>query len=618
MKRLVVWMFCLLCVYVGSAQTYSVVDLDETDVTFHSTKNMVCKRKRVVTVLHEKGKDAANFHCYFNEKISALRKFKGVVTDSQGKVIREIKLNNLMRTEFSKEFASDVFHYVYEYFPSRYPYTITYEWEENYKNAILSFPVFLPQQAYHQEVKRSSYRLVVPEDMDCRFKQMNCNIEIVQERTEKGGKLFKIQMNDLSGVVEEPYAPQVKSLFPHVYAVPNEFCFEKTSGKMDDWGTYGAWLYSLLEGRGDLPEVLVGKIKELAAGCANDYERVQVVCDFLASTTRYVSIQLGIGGLQPEFASNVYKTGFGDCKALVNYTCSLLKVLGIPSYHAVISTENERLMSDFASANQTNHVILQVPLPNDTLWVECTSPTLPLGYVHGSIAGHDALILKKEGGKLHRLPDYADSLNVRVNHAQVLLGITGETSISVHQQYKLLRYEEMLGFKNTSTENRMNYLRSGINLNQTEISDIVCKENKSCHPYIDISYQVHTQKYGNQTGKRVFLPVNVFQGRFSIPDACAERTQDVVIPNGFINKDSIEIKFPEGYGIESFPSVKNLETPFGDFYTEFELREGALLVVQRLYLRGGRYSKELYHDFREFFKDILGLYNTKIILRKLE
>ena len=152
----------------------------------------------------------------------------------------------------------------------------------------------------------------------------------------------------------------------------------------------------------------------------------------------------------------------------------------------------------------------------------------------------------------------------------------------------------------------------------TEITDIVCKEQKSSHPSLDLSYKVYTHKYGNQTGKRMFIPLNVFHARFSIPEVCTERVQDVLIPHGFVDKDSIEIKLPDGYAIEAFPSLKDLTTPFGEFHTKFELHEGTLLVVQSLYVRSGRYSKELYHDFREFRKAISELYNTKIILRKLE
>ena len=70
---------------------------------------------------------------------------------------------------------------------------------------------------------------------------------------------------------------------------------------------------------------------------------------------------------------------------------AMLKEIGIPSNYTTISTINRRLQKDYASVGQMNHVILQVPLKNDTLWLECTNPQLPMGYVHEDIAGHDAI-----------------------------------------------------------------------------------------------------------------------------------------------------------------------------------------------------------------------------------
>ena len=132
---------------------------------------------------------------------------------------------------------------------------------------------------------------------------------------------------------------------------------------------------------------------------------MKAVYDYLAKTTRYVSIQLGIGGLQPITATDVCRTGFGDCKGLSYYAGSMGNELGIPATYTVISSTIERLLPDFSSANQMNHVILQVPLPQDTLWLECTNPQLPFGYVHQDIAGHDALLIQPTGGSIYRLPD---------------------------------------------------------------------------------------------------------------------------------------------------------------------------------------------------------------------
>ena len=112
----------------------------------------------------------------------------------------------------------------------------------------------------------------------------------------------------------------------------------------------------------------------------------------------------------------------------------MLKEIAIPSTYTVISTTNERLWPDFSSANQMNHVILQVPLPKDTLWLECTDPSLPFGYIHHGIAGHAALLIAPAGGSIHRLPTYPDSLNTQHIIATITLSPTAETQIEVNEK----------------------------------------------------------------------------------------------------------------------------------------------------------------------------------------
>jgi hypothetical protein len=49
----------------------------------------------------------------------------------------------------------------------------------------------------------------------------------------------------------------------------------------------------------------------------------------------FVSIQVGIGGWKP-IQPLVDRLGYGDCKALTNYTKALLAAVDVPSYNVVL------------------------------------------------------------------------------------------------------------------------------------------------------------------------------------------------------------------------------------------------------------------------------------------
>ncbi len=94
---------------------------------------------------------------------------------------------------------------------------------------------------------------------------------------------------------------------------------------METWDNFGKWIQALNSGRQELPPATKAKIKELTAKAKTDEEKVKILYEYLQSKTRYVSIQLGIGGQQPFEASVVDQFGYGDCKALSNYMVAMLE-----------------------------------------------------------------------------------------------------------------------------------------------------------------------------------------------------------------------------------------------------------------------------------------------------
>ena len=143
-----------------------------------------------------------------------------------------------------------------------------------------------------------------------------------------------------------------------------------------------------------------------------------------------------------------------------------------------------------------NHVILQVPLPQDTLWLECTNPQLPFGYVHQDIAGHDALLIQPTGGSIYRLPAYPDSLNTQQITARISLSPTAEAKIEVQEVSRLFQYENEAGIVYLEPNKQKDRIRSDINLSQADILRLHISECKEANPSITFDYTASSNQYG--------------------------------------------------------------------------------------------------------------------------
>ncbi len=127
----------------------------------------------------------------------------------------------------------------------------------------------------------------------------------------------------------EPNSPLGLQSLPVLSITPTTFEVEGYKGEMNSWEALGKWQLLLNAGREELPAETQAKVRELVANIPSKEAKIKVLYEYMQSRTRYVGIQLGIGGWQPFPASKVDSKGYGDCKALSNYMKALLNVVGI-------------------------------------------------------------------------------------------------------------------------------------------------------------------------------------------------------------------------------------------------------------------------------------------------
>jgi len=610
MKQLVI-VLCILTVLPVSAQ-HAIVEESSTDISCEDATHATSRFKETVTILDEHAAGLANFTVSCSP-VSKLTAFKGIVSDASGRVIRKMKQSELQRTEYSKYLAVDEYVMYLEYTPPSYPITITYEWTLDSRNSLIEFAPFAPQASYDVSVRYASYRLTVPKDMAVRHALQNIGVPVGEADAGKNARQLSIELRDLKPLRQEPLSRPLRERMPLAYFAPETFVYYGTTGCLSSWADYGRWEYSLIQGSDALPEDVCRELHQLTDHLGSDRAKVETLYKRLETTTRYVAILLGIGGQRPAPAQSVCRSGFGDCKGLTNYMRAMLKEVGIASRYTTISTTNRRLLPAFASVGQMNHVILQVPLPGDTLWIECTNPKLPLGYVHEDIAGHDAIVIDESGGRLVRLPVYADSLNLQRTTIDIAIESGGAADVSLSQTSSNQQYESHIPLLNMSEQELCNTLQRIVRIPQAEVSRIGVSDSAAS---ITLSASVRSRQYATVTGQRLFVPLCPVHQGFSAPALTSERMEPLTLSRGYQDDDEITFTMPEGYEVEAMPNGVTLREPFGAFDCSLRVEGRKIHVRNRLLVRAGSYDKSLCPQFAAFLRAVANAYGQKVVLKK--
>ena len=117
------------------------------------------------------------------------------------------------------------------------------------------------------------------------------------------------------------------------------------------WNDMGRWYFNLVGERVDASPEIKEEVAKLTASANTPLQKMQAIAQFVQRDIRYVAIELGIGGLQPHPAPEVFSHRFGDCKDKATLMRSMLQEIGVPSYHVVINSQRGAVTRNMPGAS---------------------------------------------------------------------------------------------------------------------------------------------------------------------------------------------------------------------------------------------------------------------------
>ena len=620
--------FCTILLPGTSPETYAVsaipanltqeadvvIRLYETRFEVKNSSEALEKVTCVYTILNKNAAEEARlFVPYSNfEKVNYI---KGTLFNKYGQEIQKLKTKEIYDLGgLGSDLIEDSRVKIANLQSTEFPFTVAYEYELSHSGSLF-YPTWQPQEKQHYAVEQATFQMVVPKKNSFRFKSMNGAPEPAVT-TEGNNTTYLWKVANLTASEKQIYQPPLADITPIVYTAPNEFSVENVSGNMSTWAGFGNWISQLNAGRTTLPEKTIAEVKKLVANEPDDLAKIKKLYAFLQNKTRYVSVQLGIGGWQPFEAAYVDAKGYGDCKALTNYMYALLKAAGINSHYTLIRAgKNEAdILKDFPS-NQFNHVLLCVPTAKDTIWLECTDQTGSWGYNGNFTGNRHGLMITPEGGKIVRTTVYGPERNLLTRKATVQLDQQGNATANIQTVYTGLQQDELRQVMANGPETQRKWLNNEISLPNFSLSDFNFQAQDGLTPEVKEILNLKVVKYANQSGKRYFLTLN-FNNRLQTPALKkTERKFPIVLNLPFIDSDEVTYSLPNGVlQAEHLPEPIELKSVFGEYQASCKMTGDKITYTRRLKMNSGRFPASSYAELAEFLKKVSQADKSQVVL----
>lgn len=588
-------------------------------VEIENLGKMRVTEKYAVTILNEAGEKYAQFGEPY-DKLSSIKDIDGKLYDANGRKIKDLKKSDIKDVSNVNDISlfDDNRVKLHNFYCKAFPYTVEYESEVVY-DGTLFIPPFFPQQSYLIAVERTNYMLIAPASLTVIYKKINYDKDpLITD--DKNNKVYQWHAEQLPALQREPFSPSFSRIVPNVRLALSEFEFEGYKGNNNSWKEFGKFVYELKKNRDELPGTIKQEVQRLTNGYNSNEEKVKRLYEYLQDNTRYISIQLGIGGLQPFDAKYVANNRYGDCKALSNYMYALLKEAGIPSIYTIINAGDDEsdIFTDFTT-NQFNHVILCVPNGKDSLWLECTDQYKSAGYMGDFTGNRHALLITEEGGILVTTPQYNMGDNLQLRKIKAVLTDNGTLNITTGSQYYAMQQDDLHWYINhTAKDKWKENLQSNFDFSTYNINSFEYKEQKGRIPCMTELLDISVSNYATITGKRLFIVPNIMNRTSRRLSADSTRKFDLNMGYAYKDIDSVEIQLPAGFIQESIPQDATISSKFAAYRSSVTIKDGKILYYRQMEYKGGRYPASDYPELVKFYEAVYKADRNKIVLVKKE
>ena len=631
MKKFPGFLFSIFCATCSFAQTdiYSALTIPDSlknnadvvvreEIIKFTIKDLNSARydvHQVITILNEQGKGYLNFN-EFSYEFRVLDDAEIKVYDALGVKKNTFSKKEMTSLNYGEGLVPEGKLTYFNVSPPSYPVTVEINYSIKYKG-LFNYPGNYFQYT-NQSVQKAVFDVEVPAELSMRYKILNCNYQPVI--TKDGNKdMYHWEVKNLPAFKTEKYVGSTDNYLPQVLLAPNKFQLDEYDGDMTSWKSFGEWYKKVYIKTSLLAADRKLFYAAMVKDAKTDADKARILYNYLQTNTRYVSIQLGIGGLKPFPASFVDSKKYGDCKALSNYLKSALEAVAVKSNVVIIEggTTPGNVQEDFP-AHYFNHVILCIPQQKDSIWLECTSTTLPFAELGPFTENRKAMMVTDDGGILVNTPVSHYKSNTK--SITTIIEVNEEGGAKVRTSCSLIgedRNQLLMYYHDLQEDEKRKFFITHNEWKQPDNFEISNSKNKA-NPYLVSATMDYEKIYSFNAGSKLFFEPRLYPVFDEEIPEYAKRKADYYFTCPYQVMDTTVYKFPAIYTLENIPKNKQVQFPFAQYNGSYswDAATHTLTAVAVLQIKDRVIKAADYTELLDFKKQVMADMNEKIVMKK--
>src|SRR6202050_2782023 len=611
-------------------KTDAVLLYSEINVTVISSEKMRTQVREAYKILRPNGRDHGTVKVPFDGQ-SKIDRLHGWCIPAQGKDY-EVKEKDAVESAYMPNFvlASDAKVKILQIPAPDVGNIVGYEYETEER------PIFL-QDIWgfqeHDPVRESRYSLQLPPGWEYKASWLN-HPEV--KPTQAGSNSWQWVLSDIKEIRHEPLMPPLDGVAGRM--VLSFFTSEKIALNSNmDWNAMGKWYSNLIGERIDASPEVKQQVVSLTGSKSTPLQKMQAVAGFVQQDIRYVAIELGVGGYQPHPAAEVFAHRYGDCKDKATLVRSMLREIGIESYHVVIYTERGAVTPQTPAHHGFNHAILAIKLPDGLAdpsliatidhpklgklrFFDPTNDLIPFGQLPGYLQANFGLLVTPDGGELVELPQQTSSMNSIQRTAKLTLDSAGTLKGEVE--------EVRLGERASSERWRLRTVTKDA-ARIKPIEDLLSSSLSSFHitraslvnlqrtdqPF-GFEYSFESPNYAKNAGNLLLVRPRVIGSKgLGFLETKEPRKFPIEFEGPARDTDTFEITIPPGYVVDDLPPAVDADFSFASYHSKTVVNGSVVDYTRTFEVKELSVPVSKAEDLRKFYRIIAGDERNTVVLK---